>query len=88
MEEAVECLNETAEEQLDTLGFVLEYVVERAGDSWVVRGYASWSIIPDVHVGDLFETGAFVRCSRCGAIRILFDGQAKFCLTCDADWEE
>lgn len=91
MRQVVEGLNELAYEDYETLGFVLEYRLERCGDAWGAALYIA-RVHPDIadqyQVGQRFDGYSLVRCSTCGGVRELADGQGEFCLACDADWEE
>jgi len=53
------------------------YKLERTSDSWIEAVYSG---------GKRIDAGSFVRCSECGHVRALYEGQIEFCTTCWAEW--
>ena len=58
------------------------YKVGRAG-----AGHGTAYTLEIWQKGERIESGSFVRCTACGGIRALFEGQGEFCADCFADWE-
>ena len=77
MDEVIETLNEP-----EALGGTNEgdvrYTLEWHGMYVVVATWADGSE----------DRGSMVRCTACGHIRELFEGQIEFCTDCGADWED
>lgn len=91
MLETVASLNELAYEDWQTHGYILEHRLERCGDAWGVASYIIKihpEVADDYEVDQLLYTMSLVRCSACGAVRELADGQGEFCLECGDDWEK
>ena len=71
MQEVVDSFNELAEANEN-------YRLGKAHDCYVLV----WAVD-----GEDVGGGSMVRCSKCGAIRELFEGQIEFCADCGADWD-
>ena len=78
MQDIVDSLNELAPESEEITGIVMQYSLKKIKDSYIVECHST--------DGQLSDSGCFVRCSNCGAIRELFDGQIEFCTECWQDW--
>lgn len=94
MRATAESWNELAHENADIHGYIPSYRVERTGDQWSMVTYVRMPILdlmgnwfPEYWPGRRLDAASFVRCSTCGHIRELFDGQGEFCPECWTDWE-
>ena len=77
MQKCVNCLNELKHETEEITGITFEASLVNTGDGYIAAiNYSDGG----------YDSGSFVRCSKCGAIRELFDGQIEFCLECWDDW--
>jgi len=90
MHQVVEGMNELAYEDYDTFGYIPEYHLERCIDAWVVNSYVAKvhsEVAGDYTIGQFLYSYSLVRCSTCGSIRELTDGQIEFCTSCGTNWE-
>jgi len=78
MQAIIDSLNELAPESEEVTGVLMVYSLEKTRDSYIVECHSNNGLFSD--------SGSFVRCGKCGAIRELFDGQIEFCTECWIDW--
>ena len=78
--------NELAHEHTDRQ-YIPFYRLERTGDCWGIVMYVD---VPHPEFTDIYthgervEAGSFVRCSECGDVRDLWEGQFEGCYECGA----
>ena len=80
MDACIEALNECAynPEMDPPEQATWRYERRRTSDAWIVVLLQDEKII---------DRASFVRCTKCGGVRDLWEGQIEFCLDCWTDWE-